>query len=467
MLKRYLTDWRSHAFALLFILASEFIGIIPVTIGPAEWGIKFSLLPMLYVLVFGIILGATKVIPQKVMEQASPCVSIATMWLVAKLSTSIGPNLGAIVKAGPALLLQEFGNLGTIFLSVPIAVFVFKMGRQAVGAGFSNSREGSIALVGSMYGLDSPEGQGVMGAYFTGTILGTIFCGIMASLTAATGLFHPYSLAMAAGTGSASMMAAGMGPIIEAFPEMETEIQAYASTSNLLSTVDGLYLSLFLGIPLTRWLYKVLKGPERFQKAEIKRAEKRAAKLREKGIEPAPAAAPESTAPPAAPPVLSFKETWQYRGKVIVISGILMIIANWVNSFRGGSGTIVGPLSALPAFGFMLAAIVLGCLLFDLMAKVAPKLNLPAILYISVIGIILSIPGVPGANFLAQEMTKIGVLPMCTPVLAYAGVAIGKDLKSFRQQGLGIICTALMAFIGTYIGSAIIAQIVLSLTKVI
>lgn len=70
-----------------------------------------------------------------------------------------------------------------------------------------------------MYGLDSPEGQGVMGGYITGTLLGTIFNGLMASLFCSLGFFHPYSLAIGAAVGSSSMMAACMGAIVEAYPQ--------------------------------------------------------------------------------------------------------------------------------------------------------------------------------------------------------------------------------------------------------
>ena len=48
-----------------------------------------------------------------------------------------------------------------------------------------------------------------------------------------------------------------------------------------------------------------------------------------------------------------------------------------------------------------------------------------------------------------------------------AGISAGKDLDTFKEQGFAIVCTAILAFIGTYIGSAIIAEIVLRLTHVI
>ena len=64
-----------------------------------------------------------------------------------------------------------------------------------------------------------------MGAYITGTLLGTIFNGLMASMLDKTGLFHPYALGMAAGTGSASMMSAALAPVVAAHPEMAGQIE--------------------------------------------------------------------------------------------------------------------------------------------------------------------------------------------------------------------------------------------------
>jgi hypothetical protein len=196
------------------------------------------------------------------METASPYIGISVTLLTVKVGSTIGPNLAQVLKAGPALLLQELGNLGPILFSMPIAIFVFNMGREAVGACFSISREGSLAVIGDLYGLDSAEGRGVMGAYVTGTLLGTIFNSLMSSAALATGLFSPLSLAMACGTGSASMMTAALAPLVERFadqPELVTQMQAYAAGSQILTGIDGLYINLFVAIPFTNWFYKKLK----------------------------------------------------------------------------------------------------------------------------------------------------------------------------------------------------------------
>ena len=253
-----LKDWIVHVLCFVIMVIAELIGTIKITMNGARGGgISFSLIPMLFAILIGIILGGAKKIKKETMITASPYISICVMFLIVKLSCSIGPSWSKIVAAGPALILQEFGNLGTIIFSMPLAVLVFRMGRASIGAAFSISREPSIAIVAERYGLDGPEGSGVMGAYVTGTVLGTVFYGILASIFVGLKWFHPYSLAMAAGMGSASMLTAAMAPLVEAFPDLAEDIQAFAVTSNTLTNADGLYMSLLIGLPLTEWLYKV------------------------------------------------------------------------------------------------------------------------------------------------------------------------------------------------------------------
>ena len=233
------SDWKVHILALIMVIVAEFIGIKKFQVGPGT----VLLLPMLYALVIGMFLPLLRLVDREDMDIASPYIGLSVMYLTAKMGTTIGPNLPKIFSAGPALILQELGNLGTIFLALPVAVLVFRMGREAIGVSFSISREGSLAIISDLYGLDSAEGRGVMGGYIVGTLLGAIFNGLMVGFLISLGIFHPYALAMAAGTGSASMMAAALGPVVAAYPAMEAELSAFAATSQLLTGVDGLYES--------------------------------------------------------------------------------------------------------------------------------------------------------------------------------------------------------------------------------
>ena len=158
---------------------------------------------------------------------------------------------------------------------------------------------------------------------------------------------------------------------------------------------------------------------------------------------------------------------WATRIKVLIISGVLASIANMIYEWRTRAATIHMPWEVFPALLYMFIIIVISCLIHDLLAKVLP-FQVPVILYVALITTILSFPFTGWfASTMATGFAKIGLLPLCTPILAYAGISAGKDLETFKEQGVAIVCTAILAFIGTYIGSAIIAEIVLRLTNVI
>ncbi len=247
---------------LLIVVATELFGTKTFKIGPGQ----VVLLPMLFAVIIGMLItpdllgskikALKKVISMKEVENAGTYVMIALLPLGVKYGTLVGPNIVEVVKAGPAFLLQELGNLGTIFIALPLALLL-GMKREAVGATASISREPTLGVIGEKYGISSPEGTGVLGTYLMGTVFGTIFFGLLGGFSAATGL-HPLALAMASGMGSGSMMAAASGALAESVPAMKDEILAYAATSNMLTGVTGLYSVIFLGLPLVNFLYDKL-----------------------------------------------------------------------------------------------------------------------------------------------------------------------------------------------------------------
>lgn len=242
-----------HLLVLGLVIVAELIGVISIPIGIGT----IVLLPMLFSLIFGILLTPKilNVAKEKEMEDAGGLIGLTLMLLMAKYGTNIGPTLPKILAASPALILQELGNIATVLVGVPIAVFL-GLKREAIGGAHSIAREPNVALIGDRYGLDSEEGQGVLGVYIVGTVFGTIFIGLFATILAANTPLHPYSLAMASGVGSASMMTAGVGSLVAMYPEMEEMLTAFGASSNMLSGLDGLYMSLWVALPLSEWLYR-------------------------------------------------------------------------------------------------------------------------------------------------------------------------------------------------------------------
>ncbi len=262
-----LKDYKLHLTVLGISIVSELLGLQRFVVGPAT----IMLIPFVYAFVFGVILtptitekffkGFKKVIDSKEQIAAKPLITMGITIFIAKLAVGVGASMEQIIQGGPAMILQEFGNLGTILITVPVAVLLLRMGRETIGAAFSVTREPSLALASEKWGLDSQVGIGTMGTYIVGTVIGALFFSIMGSIFVSLNLFHPYALAMATGVGSASMMAASATTVSALVsPEQAEIVMSYAAASNLLTTASGLYMSIYMGIPLAKWMYKKLSG---------------------------------------------------------------------------------------------------------------------------------------------------------------------------------------------------------------
>ncbi len=252
-----LKNWKIHFFALVIVILCEWIGTKKVPMGPGV----LLFLPMLYAMVIGGVLSfpRLKLVKLEEMNLASTVLGVTTLMLVTKLGTVIGPQVVKVLQSGYALSLQELGHFfGTVIFGLPIAI-ALGMGREAIGATFSIDREPNIAIIGEKYGISSPEGRGVMSVYICGTLFGAVWLGLLAGYLAALKIFHPYALAMGAGVGSGSMMAAASGAIKAVYPEQANEILMYAGASNLLTTIIGIYFALFISLPVTEKLYNLLK----------------------------------------------------------------------------------------------------------------------------------------------------------------------------------------------------------------
>ena len=207
---------------------------------------------MLYALVLGAVISiASPRLPESVrldstlQGRASALVQVSVLLLVAKLGLVVG-TLPKLIHSGWALAFQEVGHfLGTILLALPIALLL-GVKREAVGGTFSVGREASLAIVADKYGLSSPEGRGVLAEYVTGTVVGAIFIALLASVVKSLGIFHPIALAMGAGVGSASMMAAAAGAIAAGQPpDVAKDVAAFAAASNLITTSLAPYVATF------------------------------------------------------------------------------------------------------------------------------------------------------------------------------------------------------------------------------
>lgn len=126
-------------------------------------------------------------------------------------------------------------------------------------------------------------------------------------------------------------------------------------------------------------------------------------------------------------------------------------------------GNFVGPdipiLAAIPGMLILYAITMIGLVI----TRYAP-FYLPSIAWISLIAILATLPWVPGSEWLVARLENVDFLALATPVLAYAGLAVTRnEVATFRQSGWKIVIVAFLVFVGTYVGSAAIAHLVLAI----
>lgn len=147
---------------------------------------------------------------------------------------------------------------------------------------------------------------------------------------------------------------------------------------------------------------------------------------------------------------------------ILIIAMVMVMIGNTVNTLTDSNkDAFLHVWDNLPGVLIMMGIALAGLILGELVPKV------PVAIWITLIGILLAMPWSPTSSFVVSQVNKIGLLPAATPVLAYAGVSIGQDWIEFKKIGWKGILVALFVIVGTYVGSAVIAQLILKTQGII
>lgn len=413
--------WIVVALLAALAAAAQLLGPAVIPLGVAS----ITLLPMVWGLVAGVVVSAQRRRPLGIDLQsaASAVMGVGVLVLCARLSFTIGPNIGLLIQAGPALLLQEVGHLfGTILLALPLAVLL-RMGPATVGATFSVDREGSFAIVSERYGTASPQYRGVLSMYVFGSLFGAALVSVIASLAASLGVFDPLALAMGAGVGSGSMMAAAASSVVAAHPDMKDQVLAVAATSNLLTALLGLYVGMFVALPLAERIYRRLAGRSR------------------PTTEPAATAVAAGTASLVTVPLST---------TLPIVFGVGVLVSSIAAG--GFSWAIVGGylvITALLGIGVAVARITRG--------------KVSALFLIVTLGALVSSAVSPIAGWLQHVVGTVDFLSICTVVLTVAGLSLGKELPKLRAIGWRIVPVGAVAIAASYLLSSVVAEFALGL----
>ncbi|MFB9868544.1 hypothetical protein [Vreelandella sulfidaeris] len=139
-------------------------------------------------------------------------------------------------------------------------------------------------------------------------------------------------------------------------------------------------------------------------------------------------------------------------GKTALVLAAVCIAA-WFSNIVNGSPL----LDALPGMLILYVMVIIGLVI----GRLCP-FYLPSVAWVSLISIIATLPLFPGNGWIITSLAEVDFLAVVTPVLAYAGLALtGREFAMFKQTGWKLVIVALLVFTGTFIGSAVVAHIML------
>ncbi len=110
----------------------------------------------------------------------------------------------------------------------------------------------------------------------------------------------------------------------------------------------------------------------------------------------------------------------------------------------------------------MLLIILLALLAFSV-KDIFPKFPLPAYALSTIIGMIVSLEALPISKFFAPSIGSVEFMPMCTPLLAFAGISVGAKIEELKEMSWKIVIIAVVVFTTIFFACALIAQTVLKI----
>ena len=136
----------------------------------------------------------------------------------------------------------------------------------------------------------------------------------------------------------------------------------------------------------------------------------------------------------------------QQLGLLLMVS-VIMVLTNILGYKMPVGDSIAGilVLCAIALFGLTVSKFM------------SQFIKLPSMMYVSLTGLLLVIGVTSQVAFMAPA-TALG---------AFAGISLGKDLKDFAKMGWKLVIITLFVITGTFIFSALVADVILKLTGAI
>lgn len=148
---------------------------------------------------------------------------------------------------------------------------------------------------------------------------------------------------------------------------------------------------------------------------------------------------------------------------VIFISAALTAVGNTIQTMVKSN---LQPVSFIDSF--MGCMVIFGVAMVGYLVSLLPVLRkLSPVFWVGIIAVIMSIPGFPGSDFINKQSGLIQFAALGTPTLAYAGLALGKDLPMLKKLSWKIVIVGLSVIAGTFFLAAIVSQFMLKMEGII
>ncbi len=141
---------------------------------------------------------------------------------------------------------------------------------------------------------------------------------------------------------------------------------------------------------------------------------------------------------------------------------LVMLLVTWAGHLGAmlPDVSVAAVLALLPGLAAMFVVVLTGYVLAILLPS-----RLPDIFWISIAATVAGMPGVPGSALFIASVSALSFVAMITPVLAFVALSLTeREVTLFRQTGLKMIVISTLVFVGTFVGSALVAHAVLLAT---
>lgn len=146
---------------------------------------------------------------------------------------------------------------------------------------------------------------------------------------------------------------------------------------------------------------------------------------------------------------------------VILLSLAFILFTQQVKLWKDPSSQPITS-STFLGLGFLGLFSILGVIIKDLTNKININFvrNFPVLGWVSIVSIICCLL----SPFVVESILAVNFLSITTPILAFAGVSVANQLVDLSKSTWKIIIISIFVFTGTYVGSALVAQLALFLS---